>query len=220
MNAKKRLILIILLFALVLIGGVIAYQKLGSGLSGGTLMTETPSETEGLSGGDNVTLDSSSQETNSSSPETENVSSIAPDFTVYNADGEAVTLHSFFGKPIVLNFWSSACPPCQSEMPEFQEVFEEQGEEIQFLMIDCVGTYIGGKIETLESGQSYVEEQGFTFPVYFDTTQNAIQTYGISSFPTTFFLDADGNLVTYGMGALNKATLEKGISMIRETTSN
>jgi hypothetical protein len=51
MNAKKRLILIILLFALVLIGGVIAYQKLGSGLSGGTLMTETPSETEGLSGG-------------------------------------------------------------------------------------------------------------------------------------------------------------------------
>jgi hypothetical protein len=105
-------------------------------------------------------------------------------------------------------------------MPEFQEVFEEQGEEIQFLMIDCVGTYIGGKIETLESGQSYVEEQGFTFPVYFDTTQNAIQTYGISSFPTTFFLDADGNLVTYGMGALNKATLEKGISMIRENTSN
>ena len=83
-------------------------------------------------------------------------------------------------------------------------------------MMDCVGVYIGSGIETKEAALDYLEEEGLTLPVYFDSTKSGINTYGLSSFPTTFFIDKDGNLVTYGMGALDKATVEKGISMIME----
>ena len=103
-------------------------------------------------------------------------------------------------------------------MPEFHEVYEEIGDEVQFVMVDCVGVYVGGSMETQEKGQAYIEEQKFTFPVYFDRDMDAVNTYGITSFPTTYFLDKDGNLVTYALGAIDRDTLELGISMITEDT--
>lgn len=206
MNEKKKLICVIVIFVILLCGGLLAYQKLKDGLNPPVLMTEAPAETEALTETDPETEISS---------ETEQ-SYQAPDFTFYDDDGNEYALSDFFGKPIVLNFWSSTCPPCRSEMPEFQEVYDEVGEDVQFLMMDCVGIYIGTGVETKKAALDFIEEEGLTLPVYFDSTKNGVNTYGLSSFPTTFFIDKDGNLVTYGMGALDKATLEKGISMITE----
>lgn len=137
---------------------------------------------------------------------------LAPDFTVTDADGNEVSLFSLLGKPAVLNFWNSNCPPCKMEMPDFQEMYEELGEEVSFIMIDTVGA-MG---ETKESGQDYVEEQGFTFPVYYDTSQDAIYTYGIAAFPTTFFISKEGYLIAGAQGMIDKETLQMGIDMILE----
>lgn len=137
---------------------------------------------------------------------------LAPDFTVIDAGGNEVSLFSLLGKPAVLNFWNSNCPPCKMEMPDFQEMYEELGEEVSFIMIDTVGA-MG---ETKESGQDYVEEQGFTFPVYYDTSQDAIYTYGIAAFPTTFFISKDGYLIAGAQGMIDKETLQMGIDMILE----
>lgn len=71
-----------------------------------------------------------------------------------------------------------------------------------------------GSRETIQTAQAYVDGQGYTFPVYFDTTLEAAILYGASSIPLTVFLDADGYLVAYASGALNAATLQKGIDMI------
>ena len=133
----------------------------------------------------------------------------APDFTVLDADGQERTLSEFVGKPVILNFWASWCGPCKSEMPDFQEAYEKYGGEIHFLMVNCTG----GR-ETVDSAKAFIQEEGYTFPVYFDTTYEAASAYGASSIPMTIFIDANGDLVTYGVGALSPDLIQKGIDMI------
>lgn len=135
----------------------------------------------------------------------------APDFTVQDADGNDVALSSLFGKPMVLNFWASWCSPCKSEMPTFNSVYQELNGEVTFVMVDLVG----GR-ETAENGKAYVEQQGFTFPVYFDNSQQAATAYGISSIPTTFFIDKDGMVVSYQRGAMSEDVLKSGIALAQK----
>ncbi len=141
---------------------------------------------------------------------TQNEPILAPDFTVYDNEGNKVQLSDMIGKPIVLNFWASWCPPCKSEMPEFNKVYEELGEDVHFMMVDAVD----GSRETKEKGQAYVEKNGFSFPVYFDIDRNAVFQYGIRAFPTTLFIDKDGYVVTGVEGAIDEKTLRKGIELL------
>jgi thiol-disulfide isomerase/thioredoxin len=133
----------------------------------------------------------------------------APDFTVFDAEGAGVSLSALQGKPVVLNFWASWCPPCVSEMADFNRVYEEVGDDIHFMMVDLVG----GR-ETQESGAAYVAEQGFTFPIYYDLEQDAAVTYGITAIPTSLFLDAQGNIVTGTQGAIDEETLRAVVDLL------
>ena len=134
----------------------------------------------------------------------------APDFTAYDAAGNPVKLSDFRGKPVVLNFWASWCSPCKAEMPDFQKEYEAQGEAVQFLIINLTD----GKQETVATASAYVAQQGYTFPVYYDTASSAAIAYGIRSIPTTIFSDSDGNVVAKATGAIDRATLQKGIDLI------
>ncbi len=134
----------------------------------------------------------------------------APDFTVFDNQGNKVKLSDFIGKPVVLNFWASWCPPCRGEMPHFNEVSSNVKNDVVFMMVDLVD----GQRETQAKGQKYVEEQGYDFPVYFDNEQKAANTYGISSIPTTFIIDAEGNIVNAFQGAIDKQTLQKAINLL------
>lgn len=135
----------------------------------------------------------------------------APDFVVYDAAGNEVRLSDFKGQPVVLNFWASWCPPCKAEMPHFNTVYADVKDSVVFLMVDLVD----GQRETQQLGQAYVDEQGFSFPIYFDLKQSAANAYGISSIPTTIFIDADGNIVTGQEGQMDEQTLRKGIDLIK-----
>jgi len=140
----------------------------------------------------------------------EEVSYAAPDFTVVDAAGNEVKLSDYFGRPIVLNFWASWCPPCRAEMPYFEEVYKAR-EDVQFMMVNATG----GR-ESMESAQEFIAETGYTFPVFYDTTGEAAWQYGVSSLPMTIFIDENGELVTYAARSIEKDTLELGISYITE----
>ena len=133
-----------------------------------------------------------------------------PDFTVYDAEGKVHKLSEYFGKPIVLNLWASWCGPCKSEMPGFQEVYEAVGEDVVFLMVNVTG------IDTQADAQKYIQEGGYSFPVYYDTDNSMAPNYYGGSVPMTYFIGKDGQLVTYATGAITKEILEQGIDMITE----
>ena len=140
----------------------------------------------------------------------ENSGTPAPDITILNRDGEEVKLSDFFGKPIVLNFWASWCPPCKAELPDFDKACKTYEGKVTFLMINLTD----GQRETVEVAKSFIEDKGYTFPVYFDTKYEASYKYGLSSIPQTFFLDANGNVVAQATGMITAAQLEQGIDMI------
>ena len=71
----------------------------------------------------------------------------------------------------------------------------------------------GGR-ETVETAKKYIADQGYTFPIYFDTEQEAAYTYGVSAIPTTYFINAQGIPVAYAAGAITAAHLEQGIAMM------
>lgn len=135
---------------------------------------------------------------------------LAPDFTVYDADGNEVHLSDFQGKPVVLNFWATWCTYCKMHLPVFEDAYQTYGEDIHFLMVNLTD----GSRETVESASSYIEENSYSFPVYYDTSYGAAIAYGTSSIPVTYFIDAEGHAIVYGMGALNAETLQRGIDMI------
>jgi thiol-disulfide isomerase/thioredoxin len=159
------------------------------------------------------TLPAEDKETSapSDTAETEDPSANAvPDFTILDMDGNEVKLSDFFGKPIVLNFWASWCPPCKAELPDFEEACKRYEGKVTFLMVNLTD----GKRETVEVAKEYVASQGYTFPVYFDTKYEAAYVYGVSSIPQTYFINADGSLEARATGMISAARLEEGIGMI------
>lgn len=131
----------------------------------------------------------------------------APDFTMLDWDGNNVKLSDYAGKPIVLNFWATWCTYCKQEMPEFDEAAKNL-TDVQFIMLNTN--------DTMSTAKKYVESQGFEFDVLFDTTNIASYTYGVSAFPTTFFISADGSEIYYISGMLSYDTLLQGISLITD----
>ena len=138
----------------------------------------------------------------------------APDFTVYDKDGNTIKLSDMTGTPVVLNFWASWCSPCKAEMPEFDEIAKEYAGKVAFMMVDLTD----GVQETQEKAQAFIDSMGYTFPVYFDKDSDAAYKYGIQSIPTTIFIDANGNLIAGATGAIDGETLRYGISMIYTET--
>ena len=135
----------------------------------------------------------------------------APDFTVLDYNGNEVKLSDYEGKPVVLNFWATWCYYCMEEMPDFNEASKKY-PDVQFLMVNATDGYR----ETIDVAKKYIEEEKYEFDVFFDTKGEAVNAYYVNSFPSTFFIDEYGNLVTYANGMLDYDSLEKGINLLTQ----
>lgn len=209
MNAKQKWIMGAVAFFLLLVIAGFGYQELQK-------EAERQQERELAKQEEDMSAEDASEETtgDENQPQEETTEyTEAPDFTVWDQEGNQTSLKEILeGKPAVINFWTSKCPPCREEMPDFEELYQELKDQVQFIMVDGIGC-MG---ETEESGRAYVEEQGFTFPVYYDKEMDAVITYGIQAFPTTYILNSNGELVTGGSGMISKATLQELLNEVME----
>ena len=137
---------------------------------------------------------------------------LAPVFTVYDAEGNAVRLSDMRGKPTLVNFFASWCGPCKMEMPYFDACWQEYGDRIHFMMIDMCG--YGN--DTQAAAQRMIDEAGYAFPVYFDTDGDAMMTYRVTAFPTTAVFSADGELLAQHVGVVSEEVLRETLNGLLE----
>ncbi|MBP7176757.1 MAG: redoxin domain-containing protein [Thermoclostridium sp.] len=232
MNAKIKTLFGIVLFVVLMGGAYLAYNNLGAknrpdlsapvqkennpppqaaipDESSEPAITENPDKPAHVTPTESAIPDEETAKEDDS--QTEAVEKLAAlDFSVYDAQGNEVKLSDFFGKPIVINFWATWCPYCVEEMPVFEQAFQKYGNEIQFLMIDSVD----GQRETQAKGERFIQEEGFTFPVFFDTDGSASFAYEVYSLPTSVFIDPDGYVIVYHPGGLTADMLQQGIGYI------
>ncbi len=133
-----------------------------------------------------------------------------PDFTVYDREGNEVKLSDMKGRPVVVNFWTSWCYACTKELPAFEEVYSEYKDDVVFMMINK----FDGNRENTVSLANFLNEKGYTFPVYLDTTKEAYINMRVYGIPMTFFIDAEGNQTAHASGELTREELISGIEMI------
>lgn len=210
MKNKKIAVIFALIFVLLLGGASALYKRLGRNVSVEQLSTQPQDTGSRDDEGQGNSGESIEEETASDTEESAVQRVKAPDFVVYDAEGNELRLSDYEGKPVVLNFWASWCGPCRSEMPEFNEKYQELKEDVQFLMVNLTD----GERETVRTASAFVEKGGYSFPVAYDQRSDAAKTYGIYSIPTTYFIDAEGYAAAHAAGAIDADTLQRGIDMI------
>lgn len=204
MNKTLKYVLGILIFAVFMGGAYFAYDKLTESYKPGdtvenNLPEKSPSEEE-------TTEDSEYTEIE------DHEIIKAPDFKVLDYQGNEVTLAEHFGKPIVVNFWATWCGPCKYELPDFDSLAKEYGDEVVFMMVNMTD----GSQETVDKVKKFVEDEGYTFPVYFDTESEAAYTYGIYSIPRSLFIKPNGEINYAYIGVMDEESLRNNINSIIE----
>lgn len=130
----------------------------------------------------------------------------ADDIRIFDRDGNEISLSSFAGKPIIVNFWATWCGYCVKEMPDFNDAYEKYGNKIHFLMVNTD--------DGIEKGEKFVNDKGYSFPVYYDLEHSAYVTYALTSLPRTVAIDKNGNIVYNQPGMLTADALQNIIDMI------
>ena len=123
----------------------------------------------------------------------------APDFTLQTLDGKNVSLSSFRGKGVLLNFWATWCGPCKIEMPwfvELQKQYGSQGLQIVGVAMDDSST---------QDIQNFVKEMGVNYPVLIGKEAVGQAYGGVDVLPTTFFIDRDGKIVAREFGLQSRS---------------
>lgn len=131
-------------------------------------------------------------------------------YTLFS-DGSSHKLSDNLGTPVVLNFWAAWCPPCKAEMPDFEEVYAEKGDQFTLLAVAI------DEREDPGSGmvpKDFFAEQGFSYTGAYDETGAGSQMYGVQAIPTTIFIDRNGDVVHEQKGMMSREDFEKYLAEI------
>ncbi len=128
------------------------------------------------------------------------VGELAPNFTLSTPDGQAVSLAEYEGKVVLVNFWATWCPSCITEMPDYEQVYQQHSSEFVVLGIN------------LQEGANHVRQYsaglGLTFPVLLDDDgQVTTRQYQVTGMPGSFIIDREGKIFYRHVGPMSKETL-------------
>jgi peroxiredoxin len=125
----------------------------------------------------------------------------APEFSLKDLNGKRITLSSFKGKVVLLNFWATWCPPCLAEMPSFKKLYSEMrssGLEIIAISTD----------RSVNETRGFTDKKGFDFPILMDEDRAVTKQYKVFSLPTTFLIDRNGVIIEKFFGENDWASRE------------
>ena len=135
---------------------------------------------------------------------------LAPDFSLQTPSGETFTLSDLRGQPVLINFWASWCPPCRSEMPAMQRVYNDFNEKgFTVLAINVTNS------DSLDEAIAFAQLHKLTFPILLDHDGSIDRTYRVRSLPTSFFVDGEGEIreVVVG-GPMSEALLRVRVEQL------
>jgi len=125
----------------------------------------------------------------------------APDFTIKDLQGTSLSLSSYKGKVLVLNFWATWCPPCRKEIPDFIEAYRElkdKGLEILGVSVDET---------TAEALLEWTKKTGINYPIALATPE-IVRDYEPGNYiPATIIIDRGGRIRYRQSSLLDKETL-------------
>ncbi|MFA7129529.1 MAG: TlpA disulfide reductase family protein [Sphaerochaeta sp.] len=140
--------------------------------------------------------------------QTEEAKAVMPDIPLTRLDGTFTSFDAVReGKPAIINYFASWCPPCKQELPHFQQAYDQWGDQISFIFLDA----LDGQRETLETVKAFVQDFPFTGPVYYDDGTFAY-LFQTTSLPTTVFFNADGTILKGYLGFVSEEVLKKDIA--------
>lgn len=147
-----------------------------------------------------VAVTSSDRTTSGSS--TEKGTGLARSFELPDVrqDEPVVSLASFRGKPVVLNFWASWCAPCRKEMPAFQAVAERVNRQVAFVGLNHQ--------DSRRLALELLAETGVAYPSGYDPGGKVAAAYGLLGMPTTVFISAEGKIMERRTGEMSRQDLE------------
>lgn len=140
----------------------------------------------------------------------------AIDFELKDQYGKTHKLSDYKGKVVFLNFWATWCPPCKMEMPDIQKIYEKyekQGDKSEVVVLSLAAPNTQDE-KDIEGIKEFLEENGYKYPVLMDDGGYTFGAYRISSLPTTFMIDKEGNVFGYVQGGLTQEAME---SIIEQT---
>ncbi|MFF2090153.1 thiol-disulfide oxidoreductase ResA [Paenibacillus sp. NPDC058174] len=127
-----------------------------------------------------------------------------PDFTLVDLQGNTHQLSDYKGKAVVINFWGTFCPPCVKEMPEFERQFAKWKDEgLEILAINLS--------EDTLTVNNFVRRFELNYPILRDINKKTERSYGLRSYPTTFFVKPDGKIMEIKVGGMTEQDIDERV---------
>jgi thiol-disulfide isomerase/thioredoxin len=128
-----------------------------------------------------------------------------PDFAVRTPQGSE-RLSALRGKPVVINFWASWCPPCTDELPYFERLAQTYGDRVVIVTVDWN--------EEPGVAAAYLRDHDIVLPVISDAQSDIYKAYSLSEVPDTIVLDAQGNVTYVSVGELSWKELDAAVQQV------
>lgn len=135
---------------------------------------------------------------------------MAPDFILERADGTTLRLSELRGQAVFLNFWATWCVFCLEEMPDMQRIADEYAGELV-----VIGVNNG---EAVATGEDFVRHVNTRYEIVYDRERSVVDGYRVRAMPTSYFIDADGRIVTAHFGFMTYGTMQERIIALFEAS--